>query len=300
MINNITGFHIEPTDICMLKCAGCARTQFINQWPQHWKNNNINIDNLMQFLDVNLSGLTIILCGVYGDPIYHPEFHKLIRKLKDRGAYLEIVTNGSYKDHDWWTTTSEILTHNDSIVFSIDGTPDNFTEYRKNADWKSIETGISIMTKSKCHTVWKFIPFSFNQHVIDAAQQLSIRLGINEFKVELSDRFDKNTQYLIPDTQLLGKRYFSQTDFKKGVSVTVNPKCKSGRQHFISADGYYVSCCYVKDHRFYYKTVFGKKQNIFSISNTTITQLLQQPDTIEFYETMTQITACQFNCPNTK
>jgi hypothetical protein len=53
---NITGFHIEPTNICTLKCAGCARTKFIDQWPQHWKNHSIDIEKLLKFIDIELVG----------------------------------------------------------------------------------------------------------------------------------------------------------------------------------------------------------------------------------------------------
>jgi organic radical activating enzyme len=284
MINKITGFHIEPTNICTLKCEGCARTQFINQWPQHWTNKSINVNSLMNFLDIDLTGLKIILCGVYGDPIYHPEFHDLLQKLKNRGSHITVVTNGSYKDTDWWNITAKILTADDSIYFSIDGIPDNFTQYRKNADWVSIELGIKIMAQSSCRTVWKFIPFAFNQTQINQAQQLAMNLGIDEFLLDPSDRFDEKTQYLVPDADFLGPRYSLQNSLMKGTNVVIDPKCTSGREHFISATGHYVPCCYVKDHRFYYKTIFGKNQKNFQIEKNTITQLLKQPDTIEFYQ----------------
>ena len=76
----ITGFHIEPTNICTLKCEGCARTRFIDQWPQHWHNHSLDIDQLLNFLDVDLSTKTIKLCGNYGDPIYHPDFINFVKK----------------------------------------------------------------------------------------------------------------------------------------------------------------------------------------------------------------------------
>ena len=133
----INGFHIELTNICTLKCSGCARTQFINIFPQHWKNHNINVNSLMNFLDCDLTNIDIILCGNYGDPIYHPDFHNIISQFKSRGAILKIVTNGSYKNKQWWEQTVEILTAQDTITFSVDGLPENFTTYRVNADWKS-------------------------------------------------------------------------------------------------------------------------------------------------------------------
>ena len=300
MINKITGFHIEPTNICTLKCEGCARTQFINQWPQHWKNQSIDVDDLMRFFDINLSGLSISLCGVYGDPIYHSKFHYLLEMLKYRGGQINIITNGSYQNKEWWIKTASLLDSQDSITFAIDGTPENFTMYRKNANWESIKTGISIMAATKCRTIWKYIPFLFNQDTINSAQKLAIELGVDEFKLDYSDRFDGKTEHLIPRMDLIGKNYNSQSNFKIGKALSVDPKCQSGREHFISSSGHYVPCCYVNDYRFYYKTIFGKNQNRFEIKKTTISEILQQEETIEFYKTIPQISACQFNCPNTK
>ena len=43
MLDNITGFTIEPTNICTLKCPKCSRTQFIEQFPRQWKNKQLNL-----------------------------------------------------------------------------------------------------------------------------------------------------------------------------------------------------------------------------------------------------------------
>lgn len=127
----IAGFHIEPTNICTLKCSGCARTRFIDQWPQHWHNHSLDVNHLLQFLDIDLSDKTINLCGNYGDPIYHPDFINFVKQLKETGVTLSITTNGSYKTKDWWQQLTELLTCKDNITFSVDGIPENFTQYRK-------------------------------------------------------------------------------------------------------------------------------------------------------------------------
>jgi wyosine [tRNA(Phe)-imidazoG37] synthetase (radical SAM superfamily) len=192
--NDIVGFHIEPTNICTLKCAGCARTRFIDQWPQHWKNHSIDIDQLNQFLDIDLTDKTLVLCGNYGDPIYHPEFHQLINSLKQRNAHLTIITNGSYKSTDWWESTVSMLNSTDRVVFSVDGLPKNFTEYRINADWNTIHQAMQICVQASCQTTWKYIPFKFNEQHTDAARQLSEKIGIDNFQIDPSDRYDEQTE----------------------------------------------------------------------------------------------------------
>jgi organic radical activating enzyme len=300
MIESINGFHIEPTNICTLKCSGCARTRFIEQWPQHWKNHSLDIDQLLTFLDIDLTGKKIVLCGNYGDPIYHPDFIDFVKRLKDRGAVLSITTNGSYKTKAWWEQLVSNLSSLDLINFSVDGTPDNFTQYRVNADWESIQVGMEVVAKSACDSSWKYIPFAFNQQDIESVEQLSQAIGIKNFRVELSDRFDEQTRELVPDVSLLGSRYIPQAKWKSDTSdLTVNPKCHSGRDHFITAEGYYSPCCHLADHRFYYKTTFGKNKRQYNIEQHTLSEILQQPSTVEFYQTLDQHPGCQYNCPGT-
>lgn len=292
------GLHIEPTNICTLKCPACSRTRFIEQWPQHWRNHNIDIDQLLNFLDVDLTGASILLCGNYGDPIYHPDFINLVDRLKQRGSKIYITTNGSYKKAEWWQELVGLLDSNDIVEFSVDGIPENFTQYRINADWESIELGMRICTNSQCHTIWKFIPFKYNQDDIETAKQLSQELGIKEFKVKLSDRFDEHTQHLIPDSTLLRDRYQSMIEWKSNKATKgVDPLCANGESHYISADGHYSPCCWVADHRFYYKTQFGKDRATYNIANTTLTQLLDQPKVVKFYQELQQQPVCQYNCP---
>lgn len=297
---DISGFHIEPTNICTLKCPGCARTRFIDQWPQHWKNHSLDINELIKFLDIDLVGKTIILCGNYGDPIYHPNFIELVVRLKSRGANISITTNGSYQKQDWWEQLISNLTPADTITFSVDGNPGNFTQYRINADWESIQKGMSVVAGASCHSEWKYIPFSYNQSDIEEVEKLSNNIGIKHFRIELSDRFDKQTEFLKPDNSLIGTRYLAQIQWKfDNNDLTVSPKCHQGREHFITAEGYYSPCCYLADHRFYYKTPFGKNKKQYNIREHTFSEILQQPQTVEFYQTLDQQPGCQYNCPNT-
>jgi organic radical activating enzyme len=297
--NDVVGFHLEPTNICTLKCPGCARTRFIDQWPQHWKNHSINLDQLHEFLDIDLNNKTVMLCGNYGDPIYHPEFHELVKGLKQRKTHLTIITNGSHRSADWWETTVSMLDANDSVTFSVDGLPENFTKYRINADWDTIHQAMQISVAAECKTVWKYIPFAFNDNDISAAQQLGEKIGIDLFQFDPSDRFDEATAQYQPHNSYLGSRYQSQQSWKQNNTQTISPRCANNQHHYISADGFYSPCCYVSDHRFYYKTEFGKHKKSYNIAEHTLTQILTQPTVMEFYSELTTKPVCQYNCPAT-
>lgn len=297
----IKSLHIEPTNICTLKCAGCARTQFIRQWPNHWKNHSIDTDSLLKFLDIDLSQVRINLCGNYGDPIYHPDFLNLVQSLKSRRAPISITTNGSYRTAEWWENLTKEMDKQDSVIFSIDGLPNTFTQYRANADWPSIQEAIKICVAAGVRTVWKFIPFCFNQQDISTAQELSKDLGISQFTVVPSDRFDQDTDHLRPDPDLLGERWFAQQAIKTQATAIndVAPKCHKGHEHFISAEGYYCPCCYIADHRFYHKMFWGKDKRSYDIQHTTLTQLLARDQVMKFYQNIDKNPplVCQYNCP---
>ena len=297
--NNISGVHIEPTNICTLKCPGCSRTDLIEQWPQHWKNHYLDIDQLMLFLDIDLTDKSILLCGNYGDPIYHPNFIELVTALKEKKSNVHIITNGSYKTAEWWTRLTNVLDYKDTVTFSIDGIPENFATYRINANWPSIEQGIKICSAGRCKTQWKYIPFLYNQDNILQAKELSCALGVDKFFVDPSNRFNDNTNHLKPTENLVNFRYQLQIEWKNNTQLEVDPVCNNGHEHFISAEGYYASCCMLSDYRFYYKTTFGKNKKEYSIAGTTLTDILAKPKVIEFYNTVDQQKGCQYFCPKT-
>jgi MoaA/NifB/PqqE/SkfB family radical SAM enzyme len=258
----------------------------------------LDVEVLMQFLNIDLTNMPVTFCGNYGDPIYHPDFVSMVQKFKQRKAQVTIVTNGSYKKPEWWEELTSFLDKDDLIVFSVDGMPENFTQYRTNADWSSIQAAMTICTQAQCLTTWKFIPFSFNQNSIDQARTLSQQLGIDYFEISPSDRFDEQTEHLKPVNNLLGAKFNNQQSWKNHNRLDgVDAKCAAGDQHFITADGYYSPCCYVADHRFYYKTEFGKNKKAYNINDTSLAGILEQPAVIDFYQTLDSIPACQFNCP---
>jgi MoaA/NifB/PqqE/SkfB family radical SAM enzyme len=295
----ISAINVEPTNICTLKCAGCARTRFIQQWPRHWQNHNLDSADLLRFLDIDLQSISVNFGGNYGDPIYHPDFIGMISEIKQRGARVSITTNGSHKKIDWWQELCDLLDSDDQIRFSIDGLPDSFTQYRENGDWESIESAIKTCTANPVTTVWKFIPFSFNLNEIDQAHELSRSLGMTDFLIDPSDRFDEKTSHLVPVHAMIGPRKQSQDQFKQNSTLAVDPKCHTGREHFISATGHYSPCCFVSDHRFYYKTQFGSHKEMYQIKNKQLSTLLQTPQVVDFFQNLDQNPpgVCQFNCP---
>ena len=302
---NVKGFHIELTNKCYLKCSKCARTTFIDKFGiKNWDNYDLSLDHLKTFLDIDLTGIVVKLCGVYGDPIYHPELIEIVTWLKEKNAVLRIDTNGSYKDRAWWEELVSKLTADDEICFSIDGIPENFTEYRVNGDWKSIAVGLQVAGLTEVKSVWKYIPFSFNENNIAQAKTLSESFNIKSFKVHNSDRFVADDKLMPSSPRLVADNYSSVVTWWKSDHITrpnreISPKCFGGDEHYITADGYYLPCCYAVDWRFYYKTKFYKNKESYKIQHTTIKKILKQEE--EFFNNLEidKHNFCTFNCPKT-
>jgi MoaA/NifB/PqqE/SkfB family radical SAM enzyme len=299
MLDQLQGFHIEPTNMCTLKCPRCSRTKFIEQFPKSWTNKNLSLDHLKSFLDIDLTGKVINLCGNYGDPIYYDQLFEMINFFKEQKCLIRLATNGSYKTKNWWQQLVSLLDKDDTIIFAIDGTSDNFTKYRVNADWESIYWGIDIVTNSHVKSIWQYIPFSFNENDIDQVNELSEELGFDEFLIMPSDRWDGEDDWLRPSKSNIHDRDISIIEWKTGhKNNEIDPKCtKTYDEHYISADGFYTPCCYAGDHRFYYKIEFYKNRELYDISKTTITQVLDHLK--DFYSTLedAKLSYCTFNCP---
>lgn len=298
MLDNIAGLHIELTNRCTLKCPKCSRTEFQNRFGMKaWQNHDIELSELKNFLDCDLTGLKINLCGTYGDPIYYKDLYSAVEYFKSNGAWIELTTNGSYRDEHWWQSISSLLTAQDIINFSIDGVPDNFTQYRVNANWDSILVGFKHTVASGALVRYKFIPFSFNEASIETAQQLAQELGA-VFHYEYSDRWASNDDPLKPkNDKLTSVRSESLIHWQPNRQYSIMPKCKTNNlEHYISAEGYYIPCCFMSDYRSYYKTVFHKEKERFNISKTTLSSVLQNLES--FYSTIesTPLDVCKYHC----
>jgi len=144
-------WHIEISSKCTLRCPRCARQEV----PDTLINTELDLEFFKrnftpEFILSNVEKITF--CGDDGDPIYAHDLIPVIKYLKSvKDIEIVIVTNGSYKKEDWWTSLGSTLTAKDSVHFSVDGF-DNISNnlYRINSDYDSIIQGsISNYTEYK-------------------------------------------------------------------------------------------------------------------------------------------------------
>ena len=177
--------HIEPTTRCTIGCPQCPRTEHID---------------MVSIQDCNITDMTkacagfdlVHLCGNHGDPIYHPQFHKLISTLRSDNptVMFSMHTNGAFRNQEWWKTTARLFTGQDSITFSIDGLPSNNHIYRVNSRWQSVHDAVTTLRKynADLQLIWKWIVFKYNQDDITTGIDLATDLGFDRFLMVKSYR----------------------------------------------------------------------------------------------------------------
>lgn len=295
-------WHIEPSGKCTLACPGCDRTIFYNRFKKR-ETNDINIDHMIKFFK-DQKNLKVNMCGNNGDPIYHKQFHKFCKQLKDLDAELVITTNGSHRKRSWWIDLVNILDSRDTIRFSIDGLQDTNHLYRVNSDWSSIMDAVDVCNNpKKVRTSWKFIPFKHNQHQIHQAEALSKELGFDEFKLNPSDRWWDDT--FKPDESLVDPIYKHQLDVVENQEKTknkimkpfcLNQKGKPQNHLYIDSDGDFYPCCYQGLYAYRYKDVFDPRQKKYNIADTTAEQILKTPEVGRFFESTKNYESASLCC----
>jgi len=177
--------HFELTRRCLLECPKCPRTDL---------KGNIQITDLP--VDVIKTVIQsgnykkVLLSGNLGDPIYHPKLIDIIKFFDTQNVFFIMATNGSGKKLDWWKEFYNSYTHG-KVVFGVDGLKNTAHMYRKNIDFDSSMAAMKLGAILGKDIVWQFIPFSFNEHQIEAAQALAKTYGIT-FKLRVSDRWNEN------------------------------------------------------------------------------------------------------------
>ena len=101
-------------------------------------------------------------------------------------------TNGSGKSTEWWQSLMSVLNAHDSLIFSIDGTSENFNKYRINAKWDDVENAAKTCIEYKKQKglgpklYWKHLVFSYNQDTITSSYELSKTMGFDLFFLQHS------------------------------------------------------------------------------------------------------------------
>ena len=267
--------HIEPTTRCVLACPACPRTTWSQILKRPVGKSDLDVDLLEKFLDCELGKqfTHFNLCGDYGDPIYYPNLLKLISRFRHRVSF-NIVTNGSRQSEKFWHNLSEVMTENDSIIFSIDGLENTNHLYRINSNWASIMQGVDIMTRSPAHIHWKTIVFNFNFDKLDEIKNFAESNGAT-FHAEKTHRYGDAS--LVPPESYIESNHLFQVNFLHDHQIEIEPRCEKEAM-VVTADGYLSPCDWMRNPQTFYKSQLWKQKDRWmekvKIENNTYDQAI--------------------------
>ncbi len=227
----------------------------------------------------------MFMCGNYGDPMMAKdtlEVYKYFRKHNPK-LWLSMHTNGGARTAKWWAELAKTIGTGNSdgcVTFSVDGLEDTNHIYRKNVKWKNVERNMRSYIDAGGQVRWHFLAFKHNEHQFDEAKALAKEWGVYEFLIKKTSRFygqlgllddqenkkyefqvyDKkgNPEYIIEppsEKKYLNReamragdifkkyRWSSMKDFDN--KTTIDPKCISKKEIYVSARGLILPCCWI-------------------------------------------------------
>ena len=297
-------FHIEISSKCTLKCPRCARQEV----PDSLINTELDLEFFKRnftpkFIVANVEKITF--CGDDGDPVYAHDLIPVIEYIKSvKPVEIVIITNGSHKKITWWIQLGQLLDHNDSVHFSVDGYDnDSNNLYRVNSDWDTIIAGLqTLRSTSDCQIVWAAIAFKFNEHKLDFMQNFAQRLGADRFQITKSTKFGSiypsygANDLLEPTVKFMSSSHrFERTlvaftekttkipeiNIKLYNDVTIQnnikPLCEIGNKGlYIDARGRLFPCCWVAN-RYTHNSEWQTLAEQFNLHHRTLTDVVADP-----------------------
>lgn len=319
-------WHLELSSICTLSCPRCSRTEVKEGLVQtsltiDFIKNNFTTDVLQH---VN----RISLCGYDGDPIYCKDFLQIVEYLKAAKPALElyIVTNGSYKNKNWWENLKQLLNEHDQIHWSLDGWDQESNEkYRVNSDWESIVYGLDVMANSTVYKTWDFIYFAHNYNKVYKVTELANKYNFDQLRLTKSTKFGSiNQNYILNNDDAMeppaeyistSSRYENEivyltdrTEPKSSYRQALNiydqtepigdiiPLCKIGSKGlFINSQGYLFPCCWVV-HRYDVKNYLSFLTTDINISKVGLEAALNSSKWDKFMNDIPNNLICNMKC----
>lgn len=125
MPTRLSKLYIEPTNQCNLNCRTCIR----HGWDEEM---GMMSDEVFRRIIKGIASFTprpIVFFGGFGEPLYHPKILDMVNSVKNLGAPVQIITNGTLLTKEF----SKELLHAglDLLWVSLDGAnPKSYADIR--------------------------------------------------------------------------------------------------------------------------------------------------------------------------
>jgi len=276
-INNL---HLELSSMCNARCPLCPRT--FQGFPSNmgYEETNLDLVDVQKALPPDLLSKVnfVLINGNFGDFVMNPQSVEIIQYLRQhipRYGKIEVHTNGSARDRQFWTDLGSM---NIRIKFNIDGIGDTNNLYRQDTNFDTIIKNAQTFIAAGGHAVWNMTIFDHNRHQIDQVKIMARELGFAESTFRDTDR-DRGPVYNRKGTKI----HWLKTDWNwpdqidelfiqqrvtesqnypvnKPQNNTISCWAEKVKSVYISADGHAYPCCWVGHSPKTYRSFDGISQ----------------------------------------
>lgn len=132
-------------------------------------------------------------CGTWGDPLMCKDIFKIVEYVlsTDLGVKVQLNTNGSLRNPDWWWNFGVMGGDRLEVIFDIDGIDQAMHErYRQNTDLNLIKDNVESFCTTPARAAVSTIVFRHNENYVDDIEKMIRDWGVTggHFPIE-SNRF---------------------------------------------------------------------------------------------------------------
>ncbi len=241
---------IEPTTACNLGCPECPSGLRSFTRPT----GNIKEKTVDLVLDQLAPHLAYLNYYFQGEPFIHKDFFRLIEKAHHKGVYTCTSTNAHFINDK--TAEATIKSGLDKLIISLDGiTQEVYESYRINGELNKVLDGAKKMMEWKQRlnsstplVVFQFLVVRPNEHQIEDAKNLAIKIGVDKINFKTAQIYDfENGNPLIPSIDRYS-RYKKSPNGTYTIKNNLENQCwRMWRGSVLTWDGKVIPCCFDKD-----------------------------------------------------
>lgn len=192
---------IDLSTFCNAACPQCHRTDPNGLGKQDW------LPLLQWSLDQFKAAFPLEVlhrydwfefCGTWGDPVMNKDLFDICKYIIENStSQVQINTNGSIRDADWWWNLGVFGKDRLHVWFDIDGIDaEMHTKYRQKTDFEKLKENIISYTSTGAQAHFMTVVFMHNEDYLYEIETLARSLGITGLHYYTkSNRFHKGDAF---------------------------------------------------------------------------------------------------------
>jgi len=254
---------IEPATTCNLHCPECP----VGNATLKRSSTYLMFTDFRTVIDKVAPWCQYLSLYFQGESFMNKSIVPMIRYAKEKNIFVAIATNG----HFFNDTTAEKVVRSklDKLIISLDGaTEDIYSRYRIGGNFNTVVSGIKkiIEWKKRLNTarpllVIQFIVFKHNEHQINDMKNMVANLGNVRLEIKTAQIYGlAGKQNLLPKNPKLSRYYID--DAQLHIKSKLPNRCwRMWHSAVITAQGYWVPCCFDKDANFTMGNIISEDLN---------------------------------------